>query len=71
MNGKIGNKTALPERWSDNMADGKDIEKQICSECETGRNSYKYDKHSEVCPYLNCWKDNKCPFYIPAEQTGI
>lgn len=44
--------------------------KQICPTCDTGRQSYLSDKHSECCPYigeLNAntgpWKKFKCPHY--------
>jgi len=48
-------------------------ENQICSSCKTGKESYELDKHSEACPYIGCWKDGKCSFYVPLEmpsQTG-
>lgn len=26
--------------------------KQICPDCDTGRKSYLFDKHSEACPHI-------------------
>ena len=48
--------------------------KQICPRCKTGKYTYELDPKSEVCPYIGCWKRNKCHFYKPLEKapkTGI
>ena len=48
--------------------------KQICPRCKTGKYTYDLDPKSEVCPYIGCWKRNKCHFYKPLEKapkTGI
>ena len=42
--------------------------KQVCSECKTGRDSYLLDEHSDSCPYIGCWKDGICQFYLPLEK---
>ncbi len=44
-------------------------EKQICCRCKTGKESYELDEHSESCPYIGCWNDGKCSFYIPLEYS--
>lgn len=44
--------------------------KQICPRCKTGRDSYILDEHSESCPYIGCWKDGKCQFYVPLEKPS-
>ena len=41
--------------------------KRLCSSCKTGRDSYKLDRRSEMCPYIGCYEINKCAFYIPLE----
>ena len=52
--------------------EGDDIElffkKQICPRCKTGKYTYELDPKSEVCPYIGCWKRNKCHFYKPLEK---
>ena len=42
--------------------------KQICPRCKTGKWSYELDRHSEACPYIHCWRRNKCSFYKPLEK---
>ena len=42
--------------------------KQICPRCKTGKYTYDLDPKSEVCPYIGCWKRNKCHFYKPLEK---
>lgn len=44
--------------------------KQICPRCKTGRDSYILDEHSESCPYIGCWKNGKCQFYVPLEKPS-
>lgn len=61
---------------SDDQADmdnseGEDdmlFRKQICPRCKTGKYTYDLDPKSEACPYIWCWKKNKCPFYKPLEK---
>ena len=43
-------------------------EKQICPKCNVGKESYDLDKHSDTCPYMGCWKDGKCNYYVPLEK---
>ncbi len=43
--------------------------KQICPRCKTGKYTYDLDHKSEVCPYIGCWKRNKCHFYKPLEKA--
>lgn len=38
---------------------------QICPKCKTGKESYERDKHSTACPYILCWKDGECQYYVP------
>ncbi len=42
--------------------------KQICPKCRTGKESYELDPKSDACPNISCWKNGKCPFYIPLEK---
>ena len=43
----------------------KFCKEQICPKCNTGKYTYELDSKSEICPYIRCWKQNKCPFYTP------
>lgn len=43
-------------------------EKQICPKCKVGKESYELDRHSDACPYIGCWKDGKCHFYVPLDN---
>lgn len=48
--------------------------KQICPRCKTGKYTYELDPKSETCPYIGCWKKNKCHFYKPLDKpskTGV
>lgn len=38
-------------------------EKLLCSDCETGRRSYKLDSKSEMCPYMFCCDGHTCSMY--------
>ena len=42
--------------------------KQICPRCKTGKYTYDLDPKSEACPYIGCWKKNKCHFYKPLDK---
>lgn len=44
------------------------LEKQICPKCKVGKESYELDRHSETCPYIEYWKDGKCPFFRPIDK---
>ena len=44
------------------------LKKQICPRCKTGKYTYDLDPKSEVCPYIGCWRRNKCHFYKPLEK---
>ena len=55
-------------------ADDVFLKKQICPRCKTGKYTYDLDPKSETCPYIGCWRRNKCSFYKPLEKsskTGI
>ncbi len=43
--------------------------KKICPRCKTGKYTYDLDPKSDVCPYIGCWKRNKCHFYKPLEKS--
>ena len=45
------------------------LKKQICPRCKTGKYTYDLDPKSEACPYIGCWRRNKCPFYKPLEKV--
>ena len=44
------------------------LKKQICPRCKTGKYTYDLDPKSEVCPYIGCWRRNKCSFYKPLDK---
>ena len=44
--------------------------KKICPRCKTGKYTYDLDPKSEVCPYIGCWRRNKCHFYKPLNKTS-
>ena len=44
--------------------------KQICSNCKTGKESYELDNYSETCPYIGCWENGKCHFYVPLDNPS-
>ena len=46
------------------------LKKQICPRCKTGKYTYDLDPKSEVCPYIGCWRRNKCHFYKPLSKTS-
>ena len=46
------------------------LKKQICPRCKTGKYTYELDPKSEVCPYIGCWRRNKCHFYKPLEKSA-
>lgn len=55
-------------------ADEMFLKNQICPKCKTGKYTYDLDPKSDVCPYIECCKRNKCCFYKPLEKapkTGI
>ncbi len=43
--------------------------KKMCAICKIGKKSYKLDPHSETCPYIWCWKNGKCQFFMPLDKT--
>ena len=45
------------------------LKKQICPRCKTGKYTYDLDPKSETCPYIGCWRRNKCSFYKPLEKA--
>ena len=44
--------------------------RQICPKCKTGKESYNLDIHSDACPYIGCYKNGKCRFYVPLEEPS-
>lgn len=42
--------------------------KQTCPKCKVGKESYELDRHSDTCPYIGCWENGKCPFYVPLDK---
>ena len=44
------------------------LKKQICPRCKTGKYTYDLDPKSEACPYIGCWRRNKCSFYKPLDK---
>ena len=44
------------------------FKKKICPRCKTGKYTYDLDPKSETCPYICCWKRNKCSFYKPLDK---
>lgn len=43
--------------------------KHLCSTCSTGARTLALDRDSVMCPYLECIKEGKCPFYVPVKDT--
>lgn len=60
------------EHNSDNNegADDMFLKKQICPRCKTGKYTYDLDPKLETCPYIGCWKRNKCSFYKPLDKNS-
>ena len=58
------------ENNSDNNEGADDVflKKQICPRCKTSKYTYDLDPKSETCPYIGCWKRNKCHFYKPLDK---
>ena len=46
------------------------LKKQICPRCKTGKYTYDLDPKSETCPYIGCWRRNKCSFYKPFDKNS-
>ena len=46
------------------------FKKKICPRCKTGKYTYDLDPKSEACPYIGCWRRNKCHFYKPLEKDS-
>ena len=46
------------------------FKKQICPRCKTGKYTYDLDPKSDVCPYIGCWRRNKCSFYKPFDKNS-
>ena len=46
------------------------FKKQICPRCKTSKYTYELDPKSEVCPYIGCWRRNKCHFYKPHDNKS-
>ena len=53
-----------------NKGDNDMFNKKICPRCKTGKYTYDLDPKSEVCPYIGCWRRNKCHFYKPLNKTS-
>ena len=60
------------ENNSDNNEGADDMfwKKQICPRCKTGKYTYDLDPKSETCPYIECWRRNKCSFYKPLDKES-
>ncbi len=57
----------------DNNNGGDDdmfFKKQICPKCKVGQETYRLDSKSEACPFIHCWKDNKCSAFEPIEKPS-
>lgn len=35
----------------------------LCSNCETGKNTYELDRHSPLCPYISFHNGKECSMY--------
>lgn len=44
--------------------------RKICPRCKTGKYTYELDPKSEACPYIGCWKKNKCALYKPLDKPS-
>ena len=57
----------------DNNNGGDDdmfFKKQICPKCKVGQETYRLDNKSEACPFIHCWKDNKCAAFEPIDKPS-
>ena len=43
---------------------------QLCTNCKTGVDTYTLDKHSPVCPHLDCHNGKTCAMYVPLEKSA-
>ncbi len=43
---------------------------KLCTTCETGAKMYLLDSRSAECPYLPCYSEDGCPYYVPFEAKG-
>ena len=51
-----------------NKGDNDMFNKKICPRCKTGKYTYDLDPKSDACPYIECWRRNKCSFYKPLDK---
>lgn len=59
----------VSNRQNDEGYDNMFWKKKICTKCKVGKESYELDRNSDACPYIGCWKNNKCPFYMPLDKS--
>lgn len=65
-----GRSDAQAEKENSEEDDDMFWNKKICPRCKTGKYTYDLDPKSEVCPYIECWKRNKCHFYKPLDKNS-
>ncbi len=39
-----------------------------CPVCLTGKRTYELDKREPMCPYIHCYKDKKCCFFVDMNE---
>ena len=61
----LASRSVENENTSDNNEGNDDI--FLCPKCKTGKYTYDLDPKSDTCPYIGCWRCNKCSFYKPLE----
>ena len=44
------------------------LTKKLCPICKTGLESYKLDPNSPVCPYIDCYKNGECTYFVPVRE---
>lgn len=45
------------------------MNKQLCSQCKTGAESYRLDPKSPICPYLSSHNGERCPFFVTIKES--
>ena len=43
------------------------FKKKLCPKCKTGKYTYELDKRSTECPYIGCYRNNRCSMFVRIE----
>jgi len=47
----------------------KNKNKQLCPNCQTGKDNFLLDRHSPTCTYIHCHKGDYCSMYVPLKDN--